>query len=89
MSPRIRLADAQRRLDHAYRTRQGAAEQESIDADAARDFFNANRGRFTTSVTVPTGDYEVTEDVYAGYVQVVYPDQFQFSLSILVLAGID
>ena len=35
MSPRIRLADAQRRLDHAYRTRQGAAEQESIDADAA------------------------------------------------------
>jgi TonB-dependent receptor len=43
-----------------------------IDADAARDFFNANRGRFTTSVTAPTGDYEVTEDVYAGYAQASY-----------------
>ena len=43
-----------------------------IDADAATAFFNANRGRFTTSVTVPTGDYEVSEDVYAGYAQASY-----------------
>jgi TonB-dependent receptor len=43
-----------------------------IDAGAAMDFFNANRGRFTTSVTVPTGDYEVKEDVYSAYAQASY-----------------
>lgn len=43
-----------------------------IDAGAAMDFFNANRGRFTTSVTAPTGDYEVKENIYAAYAQASY-----------------
>lgn len=43
-----------------------------IDADQAMAFFNANRGRFVTSVTAPTGDYEVKEDVYAAYAQASY-----------------
>lgn len=43
-----------------------------IDADAAMSFFNANRGRFTTSVTLPTGNYEVKEDIYAAYAQASY-----------------
>lgn len=43
-----------------------------IDADQAMAFFNANRGRFVTSVTAPTGDYEVKEDIYAAYAQASY-----------------
>ena len=43
-----------------------------IDASQAMAFFNANRGRFVTSVTAPTGDYEVKEDIYAAYAQASY-----------------
>lgn len=43
-----------------------------IGAKEAMDFFNANRSRFTTAVTVPTGNYEVQEDVYAAYGQASY-----------------
>ena len=43
-----------------------------IGADEAMAFFNANRSRFTTTASPPTGDYEVKEDVYAGYGQVSY-----------------
>lgn len=35
-------------------------------------FFDANRGRFVTTVTPPTGDYRLKEDVYAGYLQGSY-----------------
>ena len=37
-----------------------------IDAGAAMDFFKANRSRFTTTVTAPTGNYDVSEDVQAA-----------------------
>lgn len=40
-----------------------------IDADAFPAFFDANSGRFTASVRSAAGDYEVQEDVYAGYLQ--------------------
>jgi TonB-dependent receptor len=43
-----------------------------VDADAAREFFEANRGRFTVTTALNSGDYEVTEDVYAGYGQASY-----------------
>lgn len=43
-----------------------------IDAGAAMDFFKANRSRFTTAVTAPTGNYDVSEDVQAGYLQGSY-----------------
>ncbi len=43
-----------------------------INAKAAMDFFRANRAKFTETVTAPTGNYEVTEDVYAGYAQASY-----------------
>ena len=43
-----------------------------IDASQAMAFFNANRGRFVTSVAAPTGDYEVKEDIYAAYAQASY-----------------
>lgn len=43
-----------------------------IGADEAMAFFNANRSRFTTTANPPTGDYEVKEDIYAGYGQVSY-----------------
>jgi TonB-dependent receptor len=43
-----------------------------IDADKAMEFFNTNRARFNTSVTAPTGDYKVKEDVLAGYAQAAY-----------------
>lgn len=43
-----------------------------IDADAAMAFFQANRDRFTVSVTPNSGDYEVREDVYAAYGQASY-----------------
>ena len=43
-----------------------------IDADKAMEFFNANRSRFNTAVTAPTGDYKVKEDVLAGYAQAAY-----------------
>jgi TonB-dependent receptor len=43
-----------------------------IGADEAMAFFNANRSRFTDSVSPPSGDYEVQEDVYAAYGQASY-----------------
>ena len=43
-----------------------------IDVDQAMNFFNANRSRFTTTTTAPTGDYKVDEDIYAGYLQASY-----------------
>jgi len=43
-----------------------------IDADAARAFFEANRSRFTTTTALPTGDYQVNEDIYALYGQASY-----------------
>ncbi len=43
-----------------------------IGADKAMAFFNANRARFVTTTAAPTGDYEVQEDVYAGYGQASY-----------------
>ena len=43
-----------------------------IDAEAAMAFFRSNRGRFTTAVTAPTGNYDVSEDVQAGYAQASY-----------------
>jgi TonB-dependent receptor len=43
-----------------------------IDADAARDFFDANRSRFREAATAPTGDYKVEEDVYAAFGQLSY-----------------
>ncbi|TCP36594.1 TonB-dependent receptor [Sphingomonas sp. BK235] len=43
-----------------------------IDADKAMDFFAAHRDRFVTSAALPTGDYRVREDVYAGYLQASY-----------------
>ena len=43
-----------------------------IGADEAMAFFNANRARFTTTVSPVTGDYEVQEDIYAGYAQASY-----------------
>ncbi len=43
-----------------------------IDVGQATDFFDANRARFVTSVALPTGDYRLQEDVYAGYAQASY-----------------
>ncbi|HKP79698.1 MAG TPA: TonB-dependent receptor, partial [Phenylobacterium sp.] len=43
-----------------------------IDADAARAFFEANRSRFTATTALPSGNYEVSEDVYAAYGQASY-----------------
>ena len=43
-----------------------------IDVGQAMAFFDANRSRFVTSVTPPTGDYRLKEDVYAGYLQGSY-----------------
>ncbi len=43
-----------------------------IDAEAAKAFFEANRSRFATSVTPPTGDYKVKEDVFAAFGQASY-----------------
>ncbi|RRN62538.1 TonB-dependent receptor [Caulobacter sp. 602-1] len=54
-----------------------------IDADAAMAFFRANRARFTTTVTAPTGNYDVSEDVQAGYVQ----GSYQFG-DLTVLGGV-
>lgn len=54
-----------------------------IDADKAMEFFNANRTRFTTAVTAPTGDYKVQEDVLAGYAQ----GSYQFG-AFTVLGGV-
>lgn len=41
-----------------------------IDAEAFPAFFEANRGRFTAKAGSVAGDYEVSEEVYAGYLQV-------------------
>lgn len=43
-----------------------------IGADEAMAFFEANRSRFTVTSTLPSGDYEVREDVYAGFAQASY-----------------
>ncbi len=43
-----------------------------IGAQQARDFFNANRSRFTVATAAPTGNYAVEEKVYAGYAQASY-----------------
>lgn len=43
-----------------------------IDAGLAEDFFEANRDRFIATTSLPTGDYDVTEDVYAAYGQASY-----------------
>lgn len=43
-----------------------------IGADEAMAFFDANRSRFTVNVRPNSGDYEVREDVYAGYGQARY-----------------
>lgn len=43
-----------------------------IDAGAAESFFDANRDRFNAKTAAPTGNYDVTEDVYAAYGQASY-----------------
>jgi TonB-dependent receptor len=43
-----------------------------IGADEAMAFFNTNLARFTTTTTVPTGNYQVKEEVYAAYAQASY-----------------
>jgi len=43
-----------------------------VDAGAARAFLEANRDRFIITATPNTGDYEVREDVFAGYGQTSY-----------------
>ncbi|CAN7157737.1 TonB-dependent receptor [Phenylobacterium sp. LjRoot225] len=43
-----------------------------IDVQQAMAFFDANRSRFVTSIAAPTGNYKVSEDVYAGYGQASY-----------------
>lgn len=43
-----------------------------IDTAAAENFFEANRGRFTATTSLPTANYDVTEDVYAAYGQASY-----------------
>ncbi len=40
-----------------------------IDADAFPSFYEANKSRFTATVASIAGNYEVGEDVYAGYLQ--------------------
>lgn len=40
-----------------------------VDADAFPAFFAANRDRFAATSGSIAGDYEVSEDVYAGYLQ--------------------
>lgn len=43
-----------------------------IDVDLAESFFEANRDQFNVKTSAPTGDYDVTEDVYAAYGQGSY-----------------
>jgi len=43
-----------------------------IDAAKAAEFLATNKSRFITTVTAPTGDYKVKEDVLAGYAQASY-----------------
>lgn len=43
-----------------------------IDAEAAQAFFAANQAQFNAAAALPTGDYEVQEDVYAAYGQASY-----------------
>jgi TonB-dependent receptor len=43
-----------------------------IDSAKAAAYLAANRGRLVTSVTAPTADYGVNEDVYAGFAQASY-----------------
>lgn len=40
-----------------------------IDAEAFPAFYEANKASFTTTVASKAADYEVSEDVYAGYLQ--------------------
>jgi TonB-dependent receptor len=43
-----------------------------IDVAAVTDYFNANRALFTRTVAARSGDYSVSEDVYAAYGQGSY-----------------
>ena len=43
-----------------------------IDVEAARAFFDANRNRLVTTVSPRSGDYKVSENVYAAYGQASY-----------------
>lgn len=43
-----------------------------IDVGLAESFFEANRDQFNVKTSAPTGDYDVTEDVYAAYGQGSY-----------------
>lgn len=43
-----------------------------IDVGQAYAFFDANRGSFVKAVATPAGDYSLSEDVYAGYLQASY-----------------
>jgi len=43
-----------------------------IDVASTYDYFNANRASFSTSVAARTGDYDVSEDVSAGFGQASY-----------------
>ncbi len=43
-----------------------------IDPQAASDFLDANRARFARADTLPSGNYRLEEDVYAGYLQGSY-----------------
>jgi TonB-dependent receptor len=40
-----------------------------VDADAFPAFYETNKARFAPTVASISGDYEVSEDVYAGYLQ--------------------
>lgn len=43
-----------------------------IDVTLANAFFNTNRASFVSAVAAPSGDYTLSEDVYAGYLQGSY-----------------
>ncbi len=43
-----------------------------IDTAAAEAFFAANSGNFIATTALPSGDFTVTEDVYAAYAQASY-----------------
>ena len=43
-----------------------------IDSQAASDFLETNAGSFNRTEALPTGDYDLTEDVYAAYAQGSY-----------------
>ena len=43
-----------------------------IDVATAEDFYEANVANFVATTAAPTGDYDVNEDVFAGYAQASY-----------------